>query len=291
MARSGCGAFSRACFSRRLPHHQGTLCAPEIQNAMPIAGPLDYLPLWGVFTATLVLVILAVEAGFLMGVGRGRRSEDVSKVPVGELVGAMLGLLALLLAFTFSLAASRFDTRRNLVLDEANAIGTTWLRAGLLQEPHRAEIRRLLREYVEVRLDAVQQGQAQRGIARSEELQEHLWAEAVAVGQKEPSSILVGLFIASLNEVIDLHAKRVTFDLRTRIPTSIWAALYFIALLSLGAMGYHAGLLGARKFFTIIPAILTFSIVLLLIADLDRPQEGLFKTSQQALEDVCNLMK
>src|SRR5512135_1488179 len=98
--------------------------------------PLDYLPLWGVFAATVVVVLVAVEVGFLLGSRRRRRSEEALKAPVGELVAAMLGLLALLLAFTFSLAASRFDTRRSLVLDEANAIGTTWLRAGLLAEPY-----------------------------------------------------------------------------------------------------------------------------------------------------------
>jgi hypothetical protein len=257
---------------------------------MTSSGPLDFLPLWGVFAATLVVVLVGVEAGFMMG-SLGRRSQEAQKAPVGEIVASMLGLLALLLAFTFSLAATRFDTRRSLVLDEANAMGTTWLRAGLLSEPHRTEVRRLLREYLKVRLSAVQSGQIQQGITRSEELQEQLWTEATAVGQKEPGSITVGLFIASLNELIDLHAKRVMFGLRTRIPIIIWAALYLVALLSLGAMGYHSGLLGTRRFYTIVPAVLTFSMVLLLIADLDRPREGMLRTSQQALEDLRQLMK
>jgi hypothetical protein len=257
---------------------------------MPIRGPLDYLPLWAVFVATVALVLLGAEAGFLLGRRKGRRSEEAKKGPVGEIVAAMLGLLALLLAFTFSLAASRFDTRRGLVLDEANAIGTTWLRAGLLAEPHRTDIRKLLREYLEVRLGAVQSGKVLQGIARSDELQGQLWAEAVAVGQKEPGSIIAGLFIASLNEVIDLHAKRVMFGLRTRIPPSIWAALYFVAMLAVGAIGYHAGLVGARRSFAILPLVLTFSAVLLLIVDLDRPQEGLFQVSQQALVDLRSLM-
>ena len=257
---------------------------------MPVGGPLDSLPFWGLFAATVVLIALAAEAGGWLGGRKRRRSEEAQKAPVGEIVAAMLGLLALLLAFTFSLAASRFDTRRGLVLDEANAIGTTWLRAGLLPEPHRAEIRKLLHEYLEARLGAVQSGRIQQGIARSEELQGRLWAEAVAVGQREPGSIMAGLFIASLNEVIDLHAKRVMFGLRTRIPVSIWAALYFVALLAVGAIGYHAGLTGTRRFFAILPLVLTISAVLLLIADLDRPQEGLFKVSQQALADLRKLM-
>jgi hypothetical protein len=254
------------------------------------AGPLDYLPLWGVFFATVALVLLAVEAGFLLGTTKRRRSEEAQKAPIGEMVAAMLGLLALLLAFTFNLAATRYTTRRALVLEEANAIATTWLRAGLLPEAHRIEIHKLLREYLEVRLGAVQSGQIQQGIARSQELQKRLWAEARAAGQQEPGSIMVGLFITSVNELIELHAKRVMFGLRTRIPSVIWAVLYFVAMLAIGAIGYHAGLMGVRRSLAILPPVLTFSAVLLLIADLDRPQEGFFRVSQQSLADVRNLM-
>lgn len=257
---------------------------------MPLVGPLDYLPLWALFVATVALMLLAVETGFLLGRRRRRRSEEAQKAPVGEIVAAMLGLLALLLAFTFSMAASRFDIRRNLVLDEANAVGTTWLRAGLLPQPHRAELRKLLREYLEVRLRAVQTGQIQQGVVRSEELQGLLWGQAAAAAEKHPGSIPAGLFITSLNEVIDLHAKRIMFGLRTRLPGIVWGVLYFVAVLAIGAIGYHAGLVSGRRFLAILPLILTFSAVLVLIADLDRPGEGLFKVSQQALADLRNLM-
>jgi hypothetical protein len=257
---------------------------------MRAISPLDYLPLWGVFVATVVLVLLSVGAGFLLGARNRRQSAEAQKTPVGEIVAAMLGLLALLLAFTFSLAATRFETRRGLVLDEANAIGTTWLRAGLLGDSHCGDVRKLLSEYVEVRLAAVQTGKVVEGVAQSEELQKRLWAQATAAGREQAGSITTGLFITSLNEVIDLHAKRVMHGLRTRIPPVIWGALYLVAFLSLGAMGYHAGLIGVRRFMFIVPPVLTFSLVLLLIADLDRPQEGMFKVSQQALVDLRGLM-
>jgi hypothetical protein len=203
---------------------------------------------------------------------------------VAAIVAAGLGLLAFLLAFTFGMAASRFDTRRGLVLDEANAIGTTYLRAALLPEPHRTEIRTLLREYVDLRLEAVQPGMAVSARERSEELQGRLWAQAVSVAEK-PTPI-TGLFIQSLNEVIDLHAKRVTLGLRNRIPLTIWVALYSTAILAMAGVGYYAGLASTTRSLATLALVVTFSGILCLIADLDRPQEGLLEVSQQAMVDL-----
>src|SRR4029450_7972437 len=95
---------------------------------------LAALPLWGLFLAILILVLLSVEGGYRLGKYRRSRSEEEKEAPVGAMAGATLGLLAFILAFTFGLAAARFDTRRQLLLDEANAIGTAYLRAGMLPE-------------------------------------------------------------------------------------------------------------------------------------------------------------
>jgi hypothetical protein len=208
---------------------------------------------------------------------------------VGAIVAAILGLLAFLLAFTFGMAASRFETRRELVLDEANAIGTTYLRAALVPEPHRTDIRALLRDYVAVRLEGVEPGMAVPALARSEELQGRLWAQAIQVAEKKPTPI-TGLFIQSLNEVIDLHAKRVTMGMRNRIPIPMWGALYFTAILAMAGVGYHEGLTSTTRTLATLVLVVTFSGVLWLLADLDRPQEGLIKVSQQALMDVRKSM-
>ena len=253
---------------------------------MHYAGPLDLLPIWGVFLTTVAVVLLAVEGGFRLGQYRRRRSEQEDRPPVGEMVAATLALLAFMLAFTFGLAASRFDVRRGLVIDEANAIGTTYLRAGLLPEPHRSDVRNLLREYVDVRLEAVQPDKLSQSISRSEELHARLWAHAVAVGEKNPGSIVVGLFIGSLNEVIDLHAKRLALGVRSRIPGTIWAALSFVAIIGTSVMGYHAGLAGSGRSLALLALVLAFSAVVTLIADLDRPQEGLLRVSQQTMIDL-----
>src|SRR5262245_43324784 len=116
-------------------------------------GATNLFPIWGVFLATVAVALLSIEGGFRLGQYRRRRSVQEDRPPVGEMVAATLALLAFLLAFTFGLAASRFDVRRGLVVDEANAIGTTYLRAALLPEPHRTAVRKLLRNYADVRLE------------------------------------------------------------------------------------------------------------------------------------------
>src|SRR5262249_18785163 len=115
---------------------------------MPINATLDMLPLWAVFVVSLAIILLAAEVGYRLGRVRQRRADHEKEPTVGGMVAAELGLLAFLLAFTFGMAASKFEARRETLLNEANNVGTTYLRAQMLPEPDRAEIRRLLREYV-----------------------------------------------------------------------------------------------------------------------------------------------
>jgi hypothetical protein len=258
---------------------------------MGYSGTTDVLPIWGVFLITVAMVLLSIEGGYQLGTYRRQRSEKEDRPPVGEMVAATLALLAFLLAFTFGLAASRFDVRRGLVVDEANAIGTTYLRAAMLPEPHQSEVRTLLRTYVDVRLEAVRPGKLGPAIARSRALHTQLWDHATIVGKEHPSSIVVGLFIASLNELIDLHTRRLTLGAGNRIPGAIWTALYFVAIVGTAVMGYHTGLSGSGRSLAILALVLAFSAVITLIADLDRPQEGLLRVSQQAMSELRDSLK
>ena len=255
---------------------------------MWLAQSLDQLPLWALFIATVMVFLLAVEVGFRVGRYRRSRRQADQKSQVGSVMAASLALLAFFLAFTFGMAGSRFDKRKKLVLEEANTIGTTYLRAELLPEPHRTKIRTLLREYVEVRAGAVGGGleRVREAIARSEELHQLLWSQTVALAEKNPTPVPTGLFIQSLNAVIDLHAVRVTEGLYNRIPVSIWVTLYFVAFLSMSVMGYHAGLTGTRSLTANLALVFAFSAVMLLITDLERPEQKLFNVSQQAMIDL-----
>jgi len=251
-------------------------------------GLLVSLPIWGVFIATLVLVSLSVEGGYRWARYK-KRSEVEEEAPVGAMVGATLGLLAFLLAFTFGMAADVFHERKLALLDEANAIGTAYLRTGLISEPHRTEVREILREYVDERLQWA--GVEKVKVGRSSNaLLNQLWAQAAVVGEKNPGSEVVALFIDSVNQVIDLQAKRVMLRQRSRIPGIFWAVLYVIAILALASMGYHGGVAGTNRSPVTLAVAIAFSAVIVLIADLNRPGEGLIDVSQQAMIDLRDSM-
>jgi hypothetical protein len=257
---------------------------------MQLHSLLDAFPLWLLFVATLVFTLLSFEGGFRAGRRRGRRAELEQEVVVRGLVGGMLGLEAFMLAFTFGAAATHFDARRQALLDEANAIRTAYLRADLLSEPHRTEIRDLLREYVDVRLEGVRSGNIERAATRSEELHSQLWLQAVASKEKAPNPAFAIQFIQSLNEIIALHTRRIIAVLEFRIPNVVWFVLYVITALAAASIGYHSGLTGRSRPLVGMALILAFSTVIFLIEDLDRPLHGILKVSQRAMVDLQRTM-
>ena len=253
-------------------------------------GPLDAIPLWGIFILTVALVLLAVESGYILGRRRHTRAADEQAGAVGTLVGSTLGLLAFILAFVFSFASARVDARRTALMEEANAIGTTYLRADMLPEPHRTEIRRLLREDVDAQLEAVQTVRVMETIHRVDAIHTELWQHAAAVGRDNPNSEVVSIFISSLNESIDNYARRL-LAVRTRVSAPVWISLYLLTFLALFAMGYHIGLTGTSRSPAVVFVALSFALVICLVADLDRPHEGLMRVSQQPMVDLQMMMQ
>jgi hypothetical protein len=219
-----------------------------------------------------------------------RRKESAEpETPLGSLVGAMLGLLAFMLAFTFGLASTRFDARKQLVLEEPNAIGTTYLRAGLLPQSQGLEVRRLLREYVDVRL-SISTENVDETLAHSAKIQALLWAQAKSLVNEDMDSEIRSLFISSLNEVIDLHQSRKTVGLQYRIPGIVWLTMYLLSALSMLAVGYQVGMVGLRRLRGTPVLAVAFALVIAMVADIDRPGEGLMRVSQQPIADVQYMM-
>lgn len=257
---------------------------------------LEKVPLWGIFGFTVVMVLTSIWIGAVLGKRRRRQREQEDESSFSTIIGATLGLLAFMLAFTFGIAAERFQTRKQLLLNEVNAIGTTYLRAGLLLEPHRSEVRKLLREYVDIRANIAREAPRQRqlekfkeSVSRSEALQNQLWSHAVALAAADRSSEIDALFISSLNEVIDFHNSRVTV-IQYHIPTLIWDVLFFITFLSMATVGYQAGLSGQGSVKMGIVLALSFSAVIFLIADLDRVT-GTLRVNQQPMFDLQKQMQ
>ncbi len=245
----------------------------------------DY-PLPLIFVGSIVLILVAGELGHWLGLRAGDRGSQ----NITTLEASMLGLLALMISFTFAMALTRFDARREAVLNEANAIGTTALRARLLPSPHNTESLALLREYTKVRLDVTRRVpsplELQTAIARSNAVQEALWQQAKAAAVKNTEMVPTGLFIQSLNELIDNHEKRLTAA-RTRVPNIALLALYATAVVAIAFTGY-AGALEARRWR---PGVYVMGILIaamiLLIQDLDRPASGFVTVSQQPMIDVA----
>jgi hypothetical protein len=196
-----------------------------------------------------------------------------------------------MIGFSFAIALSRFEARRDAVLNEANAIGTTALRARLLPAPYDAEALKSLRDYVQLRLDLTQRvasaSDVKAAIGRSNEIQETLWRNAMALAAKDTGMVPTGLFIQSLNEMIDNQGKHLEAT-RSRVPNIVFVALYGVAVVAFTLAGYANGLLEERRVrLPVYVMAVLVSAVILLIQDLDRPTAGSIRVGQQPMIDTA----
>ena len=243
------------------------------------------VPLVAMYVVTAISMYGMLELGFLLGRAVQKRWPDGSESSVGVMVGAGLATLGFLLAFVTGIAVGNFNERRHLVIEEANAISTTYLRAGILQEPSREEARQLLREYAELRLRALDRSQTASAILRSEAIHDELWLAAEAIGLEQPTPT-VALYLASLNEVIDLHTERLSAELGYRVPATVLLGLFLVALLTLFLVGVYDGYRERHNRVALIVTVLIISLVFMLIVDLDRSNLGLIQVPQKALLDL-----
>jgi hypothetical protein len=234
----------------------------------------------------LATVLASSEIGWQLGLrakGRGRENMPA-------LEQSVLALLALIIGFTFLMALTRYESRREAVLNEANAIGTTALRARLLPDPHRTAILKLLREYTQIRIEYIGRGlsfaELPEVIQRSNEIQEALWQQAKAVVATDKEIVPTLLFIQTLNELIDNQAKRLS-ALRNQIPNIVLLSLFVIAAVGGAFAGYAGALEPQRTRLPVYALGFLVSAVIILILDIDRPNVGFVTISQQPMIDVA----
>jgi hypothetical protein len=247
---------------------------------------LTDFPLLPIFAISVAVILLAGEIGRRIGVRRAQKGGN----NVATLEGAILGLLALMISFTFAMSVNRFEARRDAVLNEANAIGTTALRARLLPAPHATAGVRLLHKYARLRLDmnsgTLTPPQWDAAAAQASAIQESLWQHATAVAANDHEMVPAGLFIQTLNDMID-NQEKYLIAAHNRVPNIVVIALYCIATIASGFTGYAGGLESRRSRVPVYLMGLLVASVILLIQDLDRPSSGFIKVSQQPLTDTA----
>jgi hypothetical protein len=249
---------------------------------------IDALPIWALFFVTAALVVLAVEIGFRLGKLVRRRSSEERESPVSAIAGAILGLLAFMLAFTFSIASDRYDTKKGLVREEANVLRAAWLRSDFLQEPAREKTKAMLRDYLDSRIAFAQSlnpDGAQTSISNATRMQHEIWATGVLSAKTDPfmNSDIGAMYLESINQMADLHALRVNQGLQARVPSGIWFVLYALLLLGMIAVGYQTAIAESRRSRVTAVLAISFSLVIALIAALDHPLNRFISISQEPL--------
>ena len=253
---------------------------------------LDNFPVWAVYLGTVAMQLLAAEFGFRIGMRIQRRDPSAKGQPItNTVVGGVLALLAFIIAFAIGIVIDQHASRRALVTTEANTVGTAYLRAGFLNEPDSTKSRSLLREYVEVRLAAASDpSQLEIGLERSEEIHDELWAIVEDNVRQGNESDIMGLYIESVNEVIDVHTLRLV-AVNLRLPRLVGILVYSAMLLTFLMVGIANSADGERAFAAMLLFSLAFVAVFIIIVDLDRSQEGLINVSQTALSDLLENMR
>jgi hypothetical protein len=234
------------------------------------------LHLTGLFILLLLLVSLELGVQFGKFVARRHVPSDGEKSSVNFATAGIMGLLAFLLGVSLSMASDRYQQRRDSVLAEANAIGTAWLRAAVATGAEGEVMQRLLRDYTETRIAVVRgspdPAEVERLDLRTNSLQSEIWQLARTVAERSPTPIS-GLLLSSLNEMIDLSLTN-RRNFASHVPGYVLRLLLTVSIFAVGAVGYGFGLVGSRQPGLSIMLLGVWTLAIVLIVDIDRPQSG-----------------
>jgi NADH:ubiquinone oxidoreductase subunit 6 (subunit J) len=267
---------------------------------MLIAHFFDRIPIILLLIGTIAIMVLFIEYGFRLGQKAQSKAKKAQTSQVRAIMGAGLGLLAFMLAFTFSTAQSHFEARVQSLAEEARIARNAYMQADLLPEPRRSTAKQLLKDYIELRagIGTVSGGNITEQIAellrQSEKTQHDLWLLAVSSETRDAAAFGTAdresPFMTSILALTDIHYTRVHSAIMNRIPFTIWMTLYLMAALSMIIMGYQAGLTERRSPVATVTLAIAFSAVIILITDLDRPIMSFFEINKQLLVDLYDYM-
>jgi hypothetical protein len=243
-----------------------------------------------IFIITMLLLSLfSNEIGFRLGRRNNDSADEATRNHVNSFAVAMIGMLSLIIGFTYSMAGERFNNRKELIVNEANAIGTAYLRSKLIPSPEKEIIGETLRQYADARIEVNTLSENNQDLtqatARTKALQEKIWAAVISLSDKGEKIVLVSSLTQSLNPLFDLQEKAIAARIY-RVPSVILLLLFLETIISLGIVGYGCGLSGKRLLIPILIMIVFILISIYVIVDLDRPTRGFIKASQQSLLNV-----
>jgi hypothetical protein len=236
------------------------------------------------------VIIICNEMGYRTGRFIQTRTDNEVKALTGSIQASILGLLALLLGFTFSMSMQRYDNRSTALIDEANAIGTAVLRVQLLPNEHQEQATKLFQEYINLRvvigkLDLTKREERSVDNKKIAALQSELWKLAILATNVDPRPVTTGAFVNALNDLIDSQGKRNAL-LQMHVPEVVLILLSIVFISSGGIMGYSAGLSGQRVFAPILLVSLLITLIVYIIIDLDRPKRGLIQVDQSIMIEL-----
>ena len=267
---------------------------------MLIAHFFDRIPILILLVGTIIIMMLIMEFGFRLGVNAQVKAKRAQASQVRAIMGAGLGLLAFMLAFTFSTAQSHFEARVQSLAEEARIARNAFLQADMMPEPASSEAKELLKNYIKLRagISLVKGSRAAEQVAEllrlSEQTHHDLWLLAVRAGADtvpQGQSDRGTPFMVSVLALTDIHYTRVHAAVMNRIPVTIWLTLYLMAALAMIITGYQAGLTNNRSPVATVTLAVAFSAVIILITDLDRPIMSFFDINKQLLVDLYNYME
>lgn len=225
-------------------------------------------------------MVVCLELGYRIGCSGAGKAPQLAHEGIGTIEAAVFALLGLLLGFSFAGATSRLDVRRQMIVQEANAIGTAYLRLDLLPADDQPDIRRMFRQYLDARLGAYEKlpdlGATERELDRCSRLQQEIWSRAVAASRGDPTRNAARLLLPALNEMIDITAAR-TVALHTYLPPLIFALLIAVALFSGLLAGYSMAKRQNRAWLHLLLYAAVISLTIYVVLDLDQPRLGLIR--------------
>jgi hypothetical protein len=249
-----------------------------------------------VLPALIILVGMVVCLELGRWIGSRRRAVEAEEDAAAVVDGAIFALFGLLIAFTFSGAASRYDHRREQILSEANAIGTAYLRVDLLPAEAQGPVRALFREYVQSRLTMYRKmpdlAAARAEYDRSLALQGEIWTRAVPAARSTGSPAVLTLATSSLNEMFDIANARLAAA-RTHVPRIVLVLLFGLAFAAALVVGYSTSGQPRRSWFHTSLFAFVIAASIFIILDLEYPRAGLVRIDEAdvALDEVLQQMR